>query len=101
MDYSKLTDDQLRQRYAARAHAMQSGVAAAMQYSMATEPKHLRVGVNAVMSDVGGLVTLLIAKGVFTEREYLEAINDSMDREVEKYEAEINARHPGVKITLH
>ena len=60
-----------RDRYLKAAHAMQTGVALEMsRHAAPTEPKHLRVGVNAAMSDQAGLVKLLIAKGIFTEDEY-------------------------------
>lgn len=72
-------------RYEAAAHTMQTGVAFSMP-SKETEPKHLRVGINAAMSDHGGLVALLIAKGVITEDEYLAAIADAMEREAKSYQ---------------
>lgn len=83
------------QRWAAAAHAMQSGVAYEMSKGNdhATTPKHLRVGVNSAMSDHGGLVKLLIAKGLFTEEEYLTAIADAMEDEVRLY----RERSPGVQ----
>lgn len=93
-----MTDD--IKRYHEAAHAMQSGVAMTMNYEdTLTTPKHLRVGVNAAMSDQGGLVTLLIAKGVFTKEEYLAAIADSMEKEKDTYEEQLSARL-GKKITL-
>lgn len=73
-----------RERYLLAAHAMQSGVAADPDPNDKT-PKHLRVGVNAAMSDQGGLVALLIGKGVFTADEYEKAIADAMEREAERY----------------
>ncbi|MER2536889.1 MAG: hypothetical protein ABTQ31_17185 [Rhizobiaceae bacterium] len=89
-----------RHRYALAAHAMQSGVAAEMGFDpKPTEPKHLRVGINAAMSDIGGLATLLIAKGVITEAEYLAAIADAMEREKDKYEQMLSARYGG-NVTL-
>lgn len=71
-------------RYVAAVHAMQSGVAAEMGRS--TEPKHLRVGVNAAMVDHSSLVQLLISKGLFTRDEYLAAIADGMEEEKGRYE---------------
>lgn len=85
----------VEQRYLDAAHAMQSGVRLKMTRDGApddsafwpgdTSPKHLRVGVNSALSDAGGLVRLLIAKGVITEEEYREAIADAMEREVQRY----------------
>jgi acyl-CoA reductase-like NAD-dependent aldehyde dehydrogenase len=64
-----------------------------------TEPKHLRTGINAAMSDQGGLATLLIAKGVFTRAEYAEAIADAMEKEAAEYEKLVSER-VGKKVTL-
>ena len=41
------------------------------------QPKHLRTGLDLSKSDMGGLARLLIAKGVFTEQEYNEAITNA------------------------
>lgn len=95
-----------KERYLAAAHAMQSGVAAEMgfaesrgQREPSTEPKHLRVGVNAAMVDHSGLVRLLIDKGLITEAEYIEAITEAMETEVNKYERLLTEKL-GSKITL-
>lgn len=87
-------------RHSDALHAMQSGVASEMRYNdKPTDPKHLRVGVNASMVDMAGLVTLLVEKGVITESEYYKAIADSMEREVARYE-ELLSHSYGVKIKL-
>lgn len=79
---------------------MQSGVAAEMHFnSSPTDPKHLRVGVNAAMTDHAGFVKLLIRKGVITEEEYLDAITGSMNEEVERYEKHLSKQY-NKKITL-
>ena len=58
-----------RQAYVDKAHAMQTGVAIEMQHDDGpTSAKHLRVGINAAMSDQAGLVKLLIAKGTSSPR---------------------------------
>lgn len=81
-----------QQRYVAAMHAVQSGVKADMetdpsqQSQGATTPKHLRVGINGALADAGSLAALLIAKGVFTEAEYLEAVADGAEREQQRYE---------------
>jgi hypothetical protein len=75
------------ERYEAAAHAMQTGVAYEMnQGSKDTEPKHLRVGVNSALVDCAALADLLIAKGLFTQGEYVKAIADEMEAEVKRYE---------------
>jgi hypothetical protein len=90
-----------QQRYAAAAHAMQSGVAAKQGAGIGNEcePKHLRVGINAAMSDHGALVRLLICKGLFTEAEYMAAIADGMEAEKASYERSLS-EHYGKQITL-
>lgn len=89
-----------RSEYLKHAHAMQSGVAMDMNINpKPTEPKHLRVGINSTMADHAGLVGLLISKGVFTEKEYLAAITQSMKEEKERYEAYLSEKLKS-KITL-
>lgn len=81
----------MTKEYEAAAHGMQSGVAMEMNHrSGPTEPKHLRVGINAAMANHCGLVQLLIAKGVFTEEEYLKAITKSMEDERDRYEKHLS-----------
>lgn len=88
------------ERYQAAAHAMQSGVAMEMNHNpKPTEPKHLRVGVNAAMVDHSGLVELLIKKGLITREEYISAIADAMEREKSRYE-EALTRRLGTKVSL-
>jgi hypothetical protein len=73
--------------YEEAAHAMQAGVAVDQgRGSQDGTPKHLRVGINAAMSDMAGLVRLLISKGIFTEAEYIEAITAAMNHEADRYE---------------
>lgn len=91
-------------RYTAAAHAMQSGVAADMETDTsggagATTPKHLRVGVNSAMADHSALAELLIAKGVFTHAEYMEALASGMEREAKRYQDLLSSRL-GTKVTL-
>jgi len=49
----------------------------------ALEPKHLRVGIDMSKADQKGLVDLLIAKGVFTKEEYIDAVTQSAAEEAE------------------
>jgi len=89
-----------RDRYLKAAHAMQSGVAA--EHARGSDDgsrKHLRVGINAAMVDHGGLVALLIAKGIITEAEYVKAIADKMEKEVADYERRLS-EEIGTKVTL-
>lgn len=88
------------ERYRAAGHAMQSGVAMKMHFDpKETEPKHLRVGVNAAMSEHSALAKLLIDKGLITDAEYIKALTDAMEAEAEKYRSEIS-EHTGANITL-
>lgn len=86
------------ERYVAAACAVQSGVKADMETDPnqnsqgASTPKHLRTGLNNIMSDHGSLAALLIAKGIFTEDEYLEAIAAGTEREQARYEQLLTER---------
>lgn len=75
-----------RERYLAAAHAMQTGVAFTMHSDpKQTDPKHLRVGINAAMVEHGALVGLLLEKGLLTMEEYYKALADKMEAEVQTY----------------
>lgn len=89
-------------RYHKAAHAMQTGVKMMQNYEhpemeikgnifeASDSPKHLRVGINSALSNAGGLVKLLIDKGIITADEYHKAIADAMEEEVKEYEKRIN-----------
>lgn len=95
-----MTEKTPQERYLAAAHAMQSGVAAKMALDPGeTTPKHLRTGVNSAMAEHSALAKLLIAKGVITEAEYLEAQAAGMEAEARLYEDELT-RLTGSKVTL-
>ena len=75
-----------KKRYEINAHRMQTGVTFTMETDPGeTSPKHLRVGVNAAMSDQSGLVALLIEKKIFSEEEYTKAVADAMEKEADRY----------------
>lgn len=99
------TDDRItkaRERYLTAAHAVQSGVAMEMTIparASATEPKHLRVGVNTALVEGSAVAKLLMAKGVFTEVEYYEAIAEAMEAEKLDYEERLSGQF-GNKVTL-
>lgn len=93
-----------QERYVAAAHAMQTGVAYDMGTDPdpsrgATTPKHLRVGVNSALSDMGALARLLIGKGIITQDEYFEAVATAMEEEAQRYQKLISDRL-GQKVTL-
>jgi hypothetical protein len=80
------TVEQAKARYLAAAHAMQSGVAMAMNYDASqTDPKHLKVGVNSALVTASAIVHLLIAKGVITEAEYFIGLANLMEDERDSY----------------
>ena len=104
---------ELSERYQRLAHAMQSGVKMVMNWEdgpqpdnieeSSTSPKHLRTGINAAMSDAGGLVRLLIDKGIITQEDYLTAICEAMEDVVKRYEEQIKKHfggNPDFKVNL-
>lgn len=94
------TLDKLKQRYAAAAHAVQSGVAMDLNEEPSSgTPKHLRVGVNLAIVEHGALVRLLIGKGLITEEEYFTELVAGVEDEQRRYEETLSARH-GSKIRL-
>lgn len=95
----------LQARYRQLLHAMQAGVkfrlgAEGTNDASSCGPKHLRVGVNAAMSDHGALVALLVRKGIISRQEYFEALVEFMEREVTSYER-ICSELAGRPVTLH
>lgn len=98
--------DALMEEYVALGHAVQSGVAHRLQLdareyglvlpdSLIRLLKHIRVGVDTSKSDMGGLATLLIEKGVFTRLEYYEAMVEAMRMEKERMEKDLSQRMGG------
>lgn len=81
-----------KERYERAAHRVQTSVAF-MGERPADLYKDLRTGVDMSKADMGGLVTLLIEKGVFTLAEYIAAIAASAEREAEAKENELSVRH--------
>lgn len=88
---------------------MQSGVAfvdqpaweqAGIHPLIATELKHLLVGVNAARTETAALADLLIKAGICTGDDYIRACIRSMDQEILRYQNILNERFPGTKIRL-
>ena len=88
----------LAKRYKELSHAMQTGVELSKEKGD-QEPKHLRVGINVALADQSSLAYLLIRKGVITNEEFLQAIVEGMELEVESYRARI-ASETGTKPDL-
>jgi hypothetical protein len=80
------------ERYERAAHRVQTAIAFDPDRPR-DQYKDLRVGIDLSKSDMGGLATLLIAKGIITSEEYLEAIADSAEREAELKENALSVRH--------
>ena len=78
-------------RYHALAHGVQTAIAFAMANDptyRATEPKHMRVGVDMGFVQNGALLELLIGTGVITRAQWFRALADATEREVEMRERE-------------
>jgi hypothetical protein len=81
------TVEEYQRRYVAAMRAVQAGVAMKMNLDgLETNPKHLRVGVNAAMVDSGALGKLLIQKGIITELEYFRSLAETAENEKKMYE---------------
>jgi hypothetical protein len=96
----KVRFEELYQEYIGHAHGVQSGIAmrTELDQTFAT-PKDMRTGIDTSKADMGGLVELLIQKGVFTDIEYMEAIVTSMGQERARWEKDIG-EFLGRKVTL-
>lgn len=84
----------LAQAYNAKAHAVQTAVALMIERDPAFSTtkrafKDLRTGIDCSKAEMLGLGTLLIAKGIITEREYSLALLDGIAAEVERYQQEL------------
>lgn len=81
-------------------HAMQSGVAMAIELgSKEANPKHLRVGVNVAIVECSALYGLLVSKGVITAREATDTILDAHGMEVSRHASELS-RELGYDVVL-
>ncbi len=88
------------ERYAAAAHAMQSGVGMELASDPTSgTPKHLRVGINSAMVENSALARVLMAKGLITQGEYLKALADAMEEEQTRYQDRLSQQF-GRKVTL-
>lgn len=69
--------------YKEAAHGVQSHIAYGIQIGEhATEPKHLRLGIDMEKADTLGLVCLLMDKGVITPEEYHEYLRRAANHEL-------------------
>ena len=93
-----MSEEQEKNKYAARYEAALHAVQSATAFRIArgdtiASPKHMRVGIDSTKAEMGGLATLLIEKGIFTELEYFRAMALAMERE-----KELNEKELGVKL---
>lgn len=82
--------------YEAALHGVQSAIAYEMarpERYTATEPKHMRVGIDSAHVSDAALAFVLIQKGLITEDEYLESLRLQMNNELAGY----NAKHEKVR----
>jgi hypothetical protein len=102
----KLTEQEEKnqQRILNLMHAMQSGVAMKMSVPQAdpreTSLKHLRVGVNAALIQIGALTATLIELGVVNYELYQRKEIELLEAEVNSYEAELSNLYK-TQIKLH
>lgn len=94
------------ERYTSAVHRVQSAIAlrfgqelAGVLPSIVRRFKHNRVGIDMAKAEQGELARLLIAKGVFTEEEYLEAMSVAAEREAD-LQAEATRRECGLPDTV-
>ncbi len=89
--------------YNALVHAMQSGVAHDIGLhgieKAGADPKHLRVGVNVAIVESSALWKMLVAKGIITEAEMIEALLEAHGDEVKAYETKLS-KATGANIKL-
>jgi hypothetical protein len=95
-----MTAEEFLAEYERLGHAIQTGVAHEhLGGSKDGSPKHLRTGLNLVMSDLGALTRLLVSKGLITDDEYYAAILAGLRAEVATLEARLFGDSGG-RITL-
>jgi len=94
------TLDELRARYLAALHAVQTGIEYKRQYDRSfVSEKHMRVGVDSAHISQAALIRVLIAKGIVTYEEYMEALATEAESEKARYEAELT-EHYGRPVKL-
>jgi hypothetical protein len=91
-----MTPDQ-QQRYMHHLHRMQAGVALQQGIDPTDgAPKHLRVGINSAHISHAALVRVLVARGLISNDEYVEALIQQTQEEADSYEERL-ARHYGAE----
>lgn len=98
----EINPDYRREEYLGLMHAMQTGVAYSMGFMSSSEcdPKHLRVGLNSAMCELGALTDLLMEKGIMTWEEIMDKRIEYMQHEVEEYSQRLS-KAMGSDVELH
>jgi len=65
-----------------------------------TSPKHERVGIDNALISHGGLVALLIEKGIIKAKDYYDVQVEFLERDVERYKARLKNAF-GMDFELH
>lgn len=96
-----MTHDEFLREYEKYAHRQQSALAFLQggveeglippEHTKSMTGKHLRVGVNNALAEIGALGGLLIKKGIITEQEYFKAMLEGVEREADRCEEEARA----------
>jgi hypothetical protein len=90
-DADRVRWDALFEEYLKHAHGVQTGIGMKLELDPTFgTAKDIRTGLDTSKSDMGGLVNLLITKGIFTDVEYMEAVVASMKQERERWEEEVS-----------
>lgn len=86
-EISTMSDAELEAEYEQLSHAVQTGVMHYLELNPKfAGSKFLKTGNDLRAVDHHAIVTLLIQKGIITEREYLEQLVKSTREEVRRYE---------------
>ena len=93
-----MTEDQ-EARSLAAAHAVQAGTKT-LNPDFRPGEMDCRIGLNVSKAEMGGFAELLIAKGVITRDEYVEAMIKGCEDEKARMEDELSTKYGGNKFTL-
>jgi hypothetical protein len=89
----RMSEEDFWERYVRATHAMQTAIAVMIGHDPTVGgPKDLRAGLNSALVDSGALTELLIRKGVFTSKEYAQAVTEMMEREARMRREELVRR---------
>ena len=95
-----MTAEEFAERYTALAHAIQTSAAHELAADTSpSTPKHLRTGLDIVMTDHASLARLRVDKGLLSLSEYQEALLRGLEEEKDRCEARLS-RRLGARITL-